>query len=322
MNILKLNNNIKSSISIQKFTTLEENAGQRIDNFLLRVCRKVPRSHIYKILRSGEVYINKNRINQTYRLKKNDIIEISRPIKIEKKIVNKIVNIKFKILLEDNYLLIIEKPSGIAVHGGSGISWGVIEQLRILRPKSKFLELVHRLDRDTSGILLLAKKRTALINLHEQIRSGYIDKRYLVLVNGNWINKRQHIKYSLYKYISKDGNRRVTVTEHGGKASHTIFSLKCHYGKKYTLLEAELKTGRTHQIRVHLSKIGFSVVGDNKYGNFFLNKNLKKSTHYFNRMFLHASQITFFHPEDRKIIKLKSSLPLECKKFLKNLIKK
>ncbi|AGS06977.1 RluA family pseudouridine synthase [Candidatus Profftella armatura] len=322
MNILGLNNNITSSISIQKFIILEENIGQRIDNFLLRVCYKVPRGHIYKILRSGEVCINKNRINQTYRLKKNDIIEILHPIKIEKKIVSKIVNIKFKILLEDNYLLIIEKPSGIAVHGGSGISCGIIEQLRILRPKLKFLELVHRLDRDTSGILLLAKKRIALINLHEQMRSGYIDKRYLVLVNGNWINKRQHIKYSLHKYISKDGNRRVTVIENGGKASHTIFSLKCNYGKKYTLLEAELKTGRTHQIRVHLSKIGFSVVGDNKYGNFFLNKALKKSKNSFNRMFLHASQITFFHPKDRKITKLKSSLPLECKKFLENLLKK
>jgi 23S rRNA pseudouridine955/2504/2580 synthase len=208
------------------------------------------------------------------------------------------------------------------VHGGSGVSYGVIEQLRASRPDAKFLELVHRLDRDTSGILLLAKKRSALTNLHEQMRDGDTDKRYLTLITGEWNNARQHIKLPLHKYSTADGERRVRVQE-DGQASHTIFSLIRKYGD-YTLLEAELKTGRTHQIRVHLSASGFPIVGDDKYGDFTLNKAMQKAEGQriaFKRMFLHAHSITFTHPETGKPVTLKATLPKECEQFLKSLEK-
>src|ERR1700710_2631222 len=234
----------------------EDAAGQRIDNFLLRVCKGVPKSHIYRVLRSGEVRVNKGRIDQTYRLQADDVVRIP-PIRVAEKTEQVVPGAEFKILLEDNHLLVIDKPAGVAVHGGSGVSYGVIEQLRAARPDAKFLELVHRLDRDTSGLLLLAKKRSALTNLHEQMRDGVTDKRYLTLVHGDWVNPRQHIKLPLHKYTTADGERRVAVQE-GGQASHTVFTLKRRYGA-YALLEAELKTGRTHQIRVHLSSSGFAI---------------------------------------------------------------
>ena len=166
---------------VQLVTINEEDAGQRIDNFLLRICKGVPKSHIYRVLRSGEVRVNKGRIDQTYRLAEGDIVRIP-PIRIAEKAVSTVPGAEFKILLEDNHLLVIDKPAGVAVHGGSGVSYGVIEQLRAARPDAKFLELVHRLDRDTSGVLVLAKKRSALTNLHEQIRGGEPDKRYLCLL--------------------------------------------------------------------------------------------------------------------------------------------
>jgi 23S rRNA pseudouridine955/2504/2580 synthase len=206
------------------------------------------------------------------------------------------------------------------VHGGSGVSYGVIEQLRASRPDAKFLELVHRLDRDTSGVLLLAKKRSALTNLHEQIRDGLTDKRYLTLIHGDWKNARQHIKLPLHKYSTADGERRVRVQE-DGQASHTVFSLIRRYGE-FALLEAELKTGRTHQIRVHLSASGFPIVGDDKYGDFTLNKALQKADGErvaFRRMFLHAHQISFTHPDSGKTVTLKAGLPPECQRFLKSL---
>jgi len=196
----------------------------------------------------------------------------------------------------------------------------VIEQLRAARPEAKFLELVHRLDRDTSGILLLAKKRSALTNLHEQIRDGLTDKRYLVLVHGDWKNPRQHIKLPLFKYNAADGERRVRV-QSDGLASHTVFILQKRYGP-FALLEAELKTGRTHQIRVHLSHSGFAIAGDDKYGDFALNRALQKAEGEriaFKRMFLHAHQITFTHPDTGKPVTLNASLPPECESFLKSL---
>jgi 23S rRNA pseudouridine955/2504/2580 synthase len=210
----------------------------------------------------------------------------------------------------------------VAVHGGSGVSYGVIEQLRAARPQAKFLELVHRLDRDTSGILMLAKKRTALTNLHEQIREGQIDKRYLVLVQGDWKNPRQHIKLPLFKYNTPDGERRVRV-QADGQPSHTVFNLMRIYGT-FALLEAELKTGRTHQIRVHLASSGFPIAGDDKYGDFGLNRALQKAERArvaLKRMFLHAYQITFMHPETGKPVTLKAPLAPECEQFLKSLEK-
>ena len=304
---------------VRLVTISDDEAGQRIDNFLLKVCKGVPKSHVYRVLRSGEVRVNKGRIDQTYRLEAGDVVRIP-PIRMAEERTDIVPGAEFKILLEDNHLLVIDKPAGVAVHGGSGVSYGVIEQLRAARPEAKFLELVHRLDRDTSGVLLLAKKRSALTNLHEQIREGETDKRYLTLVHGEWKNSRQHVKLPLFKYNAPDGERRVRV-QSDGLASHTVFVLQKRYGP-FALLEAELKTGRTHQIRVHLSHTGFPIVGDDKYGDFALNRALQKAEGdriAFKRMFLHAHRITFIHPDTGVPVTLSSPLPPECVRFLQSL---
>ena len=304
---------------VQLLTITEEDAGQRIDNFLLRICKGVPKSHIYRVLRSGEVRVNKGRIDQMYRLKENDVVRVP-PIRVAEKQTSHVPGAEFAIIFEDSHLLIIDKPAGVAVHGGSGVSFGVIEQLRASRPDAKFLELVHRLDRETSGLLLLAKKRSALVNLHEQMRDGQTDKRYLTMVAGDWKNQRQHIKLALHKYTTADGERRVRV-QADGMESHTVFSLKKKF-KEFALLEAELKTGRTHQIRVHLSASGFPILGDDKYGDFGLNRELLKANESrgaLKRMFLHAHQITFTHPESGKTMTLNAPLSKECEKFLMSL---
>ncbi|MDO8176936.1 MAG: RluA family pseudouridine synthase [Undibacterium sp.] len=304
---------------VQLLTISEEEAGQRIDNYLLRICKGVPKSHIYRVLRSGEVRVNKGRIDQLYRLQIGDVVRVP-PIRMAEKQESHVPGAEFAILFEDSHLLVIDKPAGVAVHGGSGISYGVIEQLRASRPDAKFLELVHRLDRETSGVLLLAKKRSALVNLHEQMRDGVTDKRYLTLVHGDWKNARQHVKLPLHKYNTADGERRVRV-QADGMPSHTIFSLKKKY-TEFALLEAELKTGRTHQIRVHLSASGFAIAGDDKYGDFALNRALLKPAPgrgAFKRMFLHAYQITFIHPETNIPMTLNAALPSECQKFLVSL---
>jgi len=300
-------------------TVSDEDAGQRIDNFLMRICKGVPKSHIYRVLRSGEVRVNKGRIDQTYRLEEGDEVRVP-PIRVAETSTQTVPGAEFEILLEDNHLLVINKPAGVAVHGGSGVSYGVIEQLRASRPQAKFLELVHRLDRDTSGVLMLAKKRSALTNLHDQMRDGLTDKRYYTLVHGDWKNPRQHVKLPLFKYNLPDGERRVRV-QSDGLPSHTVFVLLKKLGA-FALLEAELKTGRTHQIRVHLSHRGFPIVGDDKYGDFALNRALQKAEGEriaFKRMFLHAHQITFTHPDTGKPVTLKAPLPAECERFLKNL---
>jgi 23S rRNA pseudouridine955/2504/2580 synthase len=227
---------------------------------------------------------------------------------------------EFAIVYEDTHLLVIDKPAGVAVHGGSGVSYGVIEQLRASRPQAKFLELVHRLDRETSGLLLLAKKRSALTHLHEQMREGTTDKRYLAMVAGDWKNPRQHVKLPLHKYTTADGERRVVV-QAGGQEAHTVFNLLRKW-QDYALLEAELKTGRTHQIRVHLASSGFPILGDEKYGDFALNKQLQKATDTrgaLKRMFLHAYRITFQHPETGAPLTLTAPLPPECERFLVSL---
>jgi 23S rRNA pseudouridine955/2504/2580 synthase len=304
-----------------QFVTInEEEAGQRIDNYLLRVLKGVPKSHIYRILRSGEVRVNKGRIDQLYRLETGDVVRVP-PVRVaEKSSTAPVPGAEFAILHEDSHLLVIDKPCGVAVHGGSGVSYGVIEQLRAARPDAKFLELVHRLDRETSGLLLLAKKRSALTNLHEQMRDGVTDKRYLTVVYGDWKNARQHVKLPLHKYTTPEGERRVVV-QAGGMESHTVFSLKRKW-QKFALLEAELKTGRTHQIRVHLASSGFPIAGDDKYGDFALNRALLKGDETrgaLRRMFLHAHQITFTHPETGKQMTLNAPLPAECERFLVSL---
>jgi 23S rRNA pseudouridine955/2504/2580 synthase len=279
----------------------------------------VPKSHIYRILRSGEVRVNKGRIDQLYRLVEGDVVRVP-PVRVAEKSEAVVPAAEFAIIYEDSHLLVIDKPAGVAVHGGSGVSFGVIEQLRASRPDAKFLELVHRLDRETSGLLMLAKKRSALTNLHEQMRDGHTDKRYLTLAVGDWKNPRQHVKLALRKYSTPDGERRVSVSP-DGLASHTVFTLLKKY-PNFALLEAELKTGRTHQIRVHLASSGFPIAGDDKYGDFALNKALQKADATrgaLKRMFLHAHQITFTHPETGKIMTLNAPLAAECERFLVSL---
>jgi 23S rRNA pseudouridine955/2504/2580 synthase len=308
-----------ASPQAQFVTITDEEAGQRIDNYLLRVCKGVPKSHIYRILRSGEVRVNKGRIDQMYRLESGDLVRIP-PVRVAEKTASTAPGAEFAILYEDSHLLVIDKPAGVAVHGGSGVSYGVIEQLRAARPDAKFLELVHRLDRETSGLLLLAKKRSALTNLHEQMREGNTDKRYLTVVYGDWKNARQHVKLPLHKYTTAEGERRVVV-QAGGMESHTVFSLLRKW-EKFALLEAELKTGRTHQIRVHLASSGFPIAGDDKYGDFALNRQLQKgdaTRGALRRMFLHAHQITFTHPDTGKQLTLNAPLPAECERFLVSL---
>ncbi len=293
----------------------EGSCDQRIDNFLCKHLKGVPKSHIYRILRSGEVRVNKKRVDQTYRLQLGDRVRIP-PVRVAEQPEHDYVPaLEFPILYEDDALLAINKPSGVAVHGGSGVSFGVIEQLRQARPQAKFLELVHRLDRETSGVLLLAKKRSALTALHEIMREGNSDKRYLTLVMGQWKNAKQHVRLPLHKFTRPDGEKRVMVRE-DGQESHTVFALQKAWAG-YSLLEAQLKTGRTHQIRVHLAHLGFPIAGDDKYGDFARNKELMKQG--LKRMFLHAHSIAFAHPLTGEPLRLSAPLPKELEKFIARL---
>lgn len=288
---------------------------QRIDNFLCKHLKGVPKSHIYRILRSGEVRVNKKRVDQTYRLQLGDLVRVP-PVRVaEPEYRDYVPAAEFPVLYEDDALLIINKPSGTAVHGGSGVSFGVIEQVRSARPQAKFLELVHRLDRETSGVLLLAKKRSALVAMHEIMREGNSDKRYFALVLGQWKNVKQHVKLPLHKFDTPQGEKRVMVRE-DGMASHTIFTLQKSWAD-FTLLEAQLKTGRTHQIRVHLSHLGFPIAGDDKYGDFARNKALMKEG--LKRMFLHAHSIAFKHPLTDEPMHITAPLPSELQHFLDKL---
>ena len=299
-----------------------EESGQRIDNYLIRWLKGVPKSHVYRILRSGEVRVNKGRIGPDYRVQDGDRVRVP-PIRTaqhdapaERKSAPRV---KFDILYEDAALLVINKPSGLAVHGGSGISLGAIEQLREARPEAKFLELVHRLDRDTSGILMFAKKRSVLVALHEQLREGRVQKIYLALVRGHWRDAKRAVKAPLQKHLLTNGERRVSVNE-AGQAAHTIFRLRKawpHANPPFSLLEAELKTGRTHQIRVHLAHLEFPIAGDDKYGDFTLNKILKKQI--LKRMFLHASQAAITHPDTGKPLRFEAPLPQALEVFLTHL---
>jgi 23S rRNA pseudouridine955/2504/2580 synthase len=294
----------------------EDSAGQRIDNYLGKLLKGVPKSHIYRILRSGEVRVNRKRVDQTCRLQQGDVVRIP-PVRVAEREAGPeyVPAAEFPILYEDDALLVVNKPAGVAVHGGSGVSFGVIEQLRQARPQARFLELVHRLDRETSGVLLLAKKRSALTALHEQIREGKTDKRYLVLVLGQWKNPKQHVKLPLHKFTTAEGERRVVVRE-DGQASHTIFALHKAWAE-YSLLEAQLKTGRTHQIRVHLAHLGFPIAGDAKYGDFARNKELAKQG--LKRMFLHAHMMNLVHPLTGEPISFSAPLPPELQRFLDKL---
>jgi 23S rRNA pseudouridine955/2504/2580 synthase len=289
----------------------DAHAGQRLDNFLIGECKGVPKSHVYRIVRSGEVRVNRGRVAPDFRLSCGDRVRIP-PMRTAAPDVRWVPGQEFPVLLEDEGLLAIDKPSGVAVHGGSGVSFGVIEQLRAARPQARLLELVHRIDRETSGVLLIAKKRSALVGMHEQMRTGKVHKRYLALVRGDWGQAAQTLRFPLHKFVTPEGERRVMVRADGqvagtrirarARLDHPVFG-------PLTLLEADLETGRTHQIRVHLSHVGHPLLGDQKYGDFELNKRLEKAGH--KRMFLHALQIRFQHPTDGRAISLEAALPAE-----------
>ena len=294
-----------------------ESAGQRVDNYLTKRLKGVPKSHIYRILRNGEVRVNSGRVGPDYRVRAGDRLRLP-PLRIAKPAAvprqPSASRLKAEVIYEDDILLVINKPAGVAVHGGSGISRGVVEQLRLERPEGRFLELVHRLDRDTSGVLLLAKRRSGLLALHRQLREGAVQKLYVVLVKGRWRDGQRSVKLPLHKYVLPSGERRVAVKSEG-LAAHTVFRLQRNW-EGYCLLEAELKTGRTHQIRVHLAHLGFPVAGDDKYGDFALNKELARQG--LKRMFLHARKVVITHPQSGTTLKLEAPMPPELQAFLAN----
>ena len=304
------------AIAVRRERIDEADAGQRIDNYLMRMLKGVPKSHLYRILRSGEVRVNGGRIDATYRIKAGDEVRIP-PVRVALSERPKHVPAgeTLPVLFEDDALLVVDKPSGKAVHGGSGVSFGVIEQLRSQRPEARLLELAHRIDRETSGLLIIAKKRSALKALHDMMRVGAIEKHYLALAAGQWRNAMQHIRVPLLKYLLPDGERRVRVSDEG-KPAHSIVRREKGW-EAFTLLDVELKTGRTHQIRVHLAHLGFPLAGDDKYGDFALNKSLAQAG--LKRMFLHAHSLDFAHPLTGSPISLRAELPDELSDFLRQL---
>ena len=285
--------------------------GQRLDNFLAKVLKGVPRAHLHRVIRSGEVRVNSGRAAADTRLALGDEVRIP-PVRVADRSERpEAPGREFIVVHEDDALVCIDKPAGVAVHGGSGIAHGVIESLRSMRPDARFLELVHRLDRETSGVLLVAKKRSALTALHEKLRERDMDKRYLVGVAGRFRNEKQRVKLALAKRDAPDGGKRVSVSETGQEAE-TVFRLR-ERRDDMSLLEAELLTGRTHQIRVHLAHLKHPVLGDDKYGDFELNKSLRKEG--LKRMFLHAAKLGLDHPVTRERIQLESPLPADLKRF-------
>jgi 23S rRNA pseudouridine955/2504/2580 synthase len=304
----------------------ENSAGQRLDNFLLRELKGVPKTHVYRIIRSGEVRINKGRASADSRVQVGDMVRLP-PLRLPEPTVlateRAVPPRDFPILFEDDQVLAVDKPAGVAVHGGSGVSFGVIEQLRRARPTARFLELVHRLDRETSGILLIAKKRSALTHLQDQFRERETGKTYLALVEGAWPENIKVIDSPLYKYVQTGqedspgvGERRVKVVgkdDPQGMRSVTLVKVSRRL-PLFSLLEVTIKTGRTHQIRVHLASMGHRIVGDDKYGDFELNRALQRQG--LKRMFLHAWRLQFNHPVSGERISLTTELPSELETFL------
>jgi len=308
-----------SSLEVKWLTVDEESAGQRLDNFLIRHLKGVPKTHVYRIIRSGEVRVNKGRASADTRIETGDVVRLP-PVRISDKVAEKAARPapgrEFPLLLEDDALMAIDKPAGVAVHGGSGVSFGVIEQLRQARPQAKLLELVHRLDRETSGILLVAKKRSALKHVQDQFRERETGKTYLALVQGQWPEKLKVIDSALHKFLLPDGERRVRVTSNedpDGMRSITLVKVAERWDA-CSLLEVTIKTGRTHQIRVHLASQGHPIAGDDKYGDFEWNKALQKQG--LKRMFLHAWRLQFTHPATGKRVELKSNLPPELQLYV------
>ncbi|MEG1064932.1 MAG: RluA family pseudouridine synthase [Comamonas sp.] len=316
-----------TAASVRLLEVDEDSAGQRLDNFLMRHLKGVPKTHVYRIIRSGEVRINKGRVSAETRVQTGDVVRLP-PVRISEKVAEKAERPApakdFPALLEDEHMVALSKPAGVAVHGGSGVSFGVIEQMRQARPESKFLELVHRLDRETSGILLVAKKRSALIHLQDQFRERETGKTYLALVQGAWPANKKVIDQPLHKYLQADGERRVRVTtvdDPDGMRSITLVKVRKVMEARpmqglpaMSLLEVTIKTGRTHQIRVHLSSQGHPIVGDDKYGDFDLNRRVQKQG--LKRMFLHAWRLQFNHPASGERVELRAELPPELADFV------
>ena len=330
-----------ANTQVKSVTVDEDSAGQRLDNFLMRELKGVPKTHVYRIIRSGEVRVNKGRASADTRIAAGDLIRLP-PVRTSERADQKTAAMAeqahrfvpakdFPVLFEDDHFLAVNKPAGVAVHGGSGVSFGVIEQLRMARPKATFLELVHRLDRETSGILLVAKKRSALKNLQDQFRERETGKTYLALVAGQWPANKKVLDKSLQKYLLPDGERRVrVVAKDHADAMPSLSLVKVHsvtpgacvvqtpQQKAYSLLEVTIKTGRTHQIRVHLASEGMGIVGDDKYGDFELNKVLARDEGAvpLKRMFLHAWRFQCNHPATGERVALQTDLPPELARFL------
>jgi len=306
--------------AVQWLTVDAESAGQRLDNVLLRLLKGVPKTHIYRVIRSGEVRLNKGRVQADSRVAEGDVLRLP-PMRLavqpDEPQAASAPPREFPVLLEDEHLLAIDKPAGVAVHGGSGVSFGVIEQLRRARPEAKFLELVHRLDKETSGVLLLAKKRSALNALQDQFRARDTAKIYSALVFGAWPDKLKVIDQALLRTTTAAGERHVkpvAADAEGAQRSISLVRVACRY-EGATLLDVTLKTGRTHQIRVHLASHGHPIVGDPKYGDFARNKTFFRHdarTHGVERMFLHARLLAFDHPADSARVTLESPLPDAC----------
>lgn len=307
-----------------RFITVDsEDEGQRIDNYLLKTLKGVPKSMIYRLLRKGEIRVNKKRTKPEYKLVNEDILRIA-PIRVSEEAapvstqLNVVANLEKQILFEDDRLIVINKPSGMAVHGGSGMSFGLIEALRALRPDARMLELVHRLDRDTSGCLVVAKKRSALRNLHEQLRNKTVQKFYHALVKGRWSAKLTKVSEGLRKNDLKSGERVVIVDNVNGKESETRFKVLQHF-QDATLIRAFPVTGRTHQIRVHCQVKGHPIACDSKYGHTDFDAHMKSLG--LKRLFLHAASIEFTHPLTEQRMKIEAPLEPSLEKCLKQLTK-
>lgn len=315
--------------AVKTLTVDDDSAGQRLDNFLLRHLKGVPKTHVYRIIRSGEVRVNKARASAEQRVLAGDQVRVP-PVRLPERVVAQAAGLApaapardFPVLFEDDGVLAVDKPAGVAVHGGSGVSFGVIEQLRQARPGCPTLELVHRLDRETSGVLLVAKKRSALRKLQDQFRDRETGKTYLALVLGLWPSNKKVIDIPLRKFTvdngSSEGERRVRVTakdDPDGMRAITLVRVARIVGP-YTLLEVTIKTGRTHQIRVHLASQGHPIAGDDKYGDFEQNRALHKLG--LKRMFLHAWQLKFQHPQHGRPVAVQSPLPSELQQFVDTL---
>ncbi|MFT7721774.1 MAG: RluA family pseudouridine synthase [Roseateles sp.] len=303
--------------AVRRVVVDEGSAGQRLDNFLLRELKGVPKTHVYRVIRAGEVRVNKGRAQADTRLELGDEVRIP-PVRLPERAAQPAAPAReFPVVFEDEHLLVIDKPAGVAVHGGSGVSHGVIEALRRARPEARFLELVHRLDKETSGLLMIAKKRSALVHLQDQLRDRETGKTYAALVWGDWPDRLKVIDVPLVKFVGGDGERWVRPGRDGEDDAKRSISLVRVVRKtlRFSLLDVTIKTGRTHQIRVHLQQAGHAIVGDPKYGDFEKNRELARGPARFDRMFLHARRLRVSHPATGAELVLEAPLPPECAKL-------